>query len=63
MYWVLGISFLVGVGIMIFIIVLSYFLSKINAKLNEEILKAKDERMKTTQEMLDIIRYIKISAI
>lgn len=63
MYWILGISFLVGIGIMTLIIILSYFLSKINAKLNEEILKAKDERMKTTQEMLDIIRYIKISAI
>lgn len=48
---------------MVFIVIASYFLSKINAKLNDDVLKAKDERMKTTQEILDIIRYIKISAI
>ena len=43
--------------------VVSYYVSKINKKLNEKSMKAKDKRMKVTEEMLDIIRYIKISAI
>lgn len=63
LYWTLGLTFLTAVGIMTVVIIISYFLSKISARYNENILKAKDERMKTTQEMLDIIRFIKIGTI
>lgn len=41
----------------------TYFTSKWSYHYNSEILTKKDERMKVTQEMFDIIRYIKINAI
>jgi ATP-binding cassette subfamily C (CFTR/MRP) protein 2 len=49
LYWTLGITFLTAVGIMTVVLIISYFLSKISARYNEDILKAKDERMKVTQ--------------
>ena len=63
MFLIARVALLTSVVIIIVILVVSYFLSKINAKLNQELLKAKDERMKATEEMLDIIRFIKITAI
>ena len=63
MYFVLGLTFLSAIICMMIVMVASYFLTKISKKLNERAMKAKDVRMKATEEMLDIIRYIKISAI
>jgi ABC-type bacteriocin/lantibiotic exporter with double-glycine peptidase domain len=63
MYFVLRLTFLTTIGIIAILLVISYLISKIGARLNVRSLKAKDERMKATEEMLDIIRYIKISAI
>ena len=63
MYFVLGFTFLAAIGVMIIIMITSYFITKANKKLNDKTMKAKDKRMKATEEMLDIIRYIKISAI
>ena len=63
MYFALGLTFLTTIGMMTVVMIASYFVSKVSVKLNERSLKAKDERMKATEEMLDIIRYIKISAI
>ena len=63
MYFVLGLTFLSAIGVMLIIMVTSYFITKVNKKLNDRTMKAKDKRMKATEEMLDIIRYIKISAI
>ena len=63
MYFVLGLTFLSAIGVMLTIMVTSYFITKVNKKLNDRTMKAKDKRMKATEEMLDIIRYIKISAI
>jgi ATP-binding cassette subfamily C (CFTR/MRP) protein 1 len=63
MYFYVGISFLVGTSVIAFVMVFNYIVSKKINKLNEEVLKAKDERMKVTEEMLDIMRFIKISAI
>jgi len=48
LYWVLGITFLVAIGIIFLIMGLSYILSKIMSKINKKILDAKDDRMKTT---------------
>jgi ABC-type bacteriocin/lantibiotic exporter with double-glycine peptidase domain len=58
-----GISVLAGVSIVACLMIFNYFISKKINRLNEEVLGAKDERMKVTQEMLDAIRFIKISAI
>ncbi len=44
-------------------LICTFFLSKKAVALNEQVLKAKDARMKVTQEMLDVIRFIKINAI
>ncbi len=63
LYLLLKLAILASVGILIIVLILSYFLSKITVKLNEDLLKAKDERMKVTEEMLEIIRFIKITAI
>ncbi len=63
MYAYVGVSFLVGVSTIVLLIIANYFISKKANEYNEKALKAKDERMKVTEEMLDIIRFIKISAI
>ena len=63
MYFYVQIAFLSGVAIIVLLIIFNYFVSKRINRLNEKVLKAKDERIKVTEEMLDIIRFIKISAI
>ena len=63
MYHFIGISFLAGVGVMLVTLTLTYLFQKKAYQYNSKILEKKDERMKVTQEMLDIIRYIKINAI
>ena len=63
MHHFIGISFLSGIGVMLVTIFCTYLFQKRSYKFNEKILKKKDERMKVTQEMLDIIRYIKINSI
>lgn len=62
MYSFIGISFLSGVAVMIMTITLTFVFSKISIKANESVLKAKDERMKVTEEIFSIIRFIKINA-
>lgn len=62
MYNFIGISFLSGIAVMIATISLTFLFSKIIGKANQEVLKAKDERMKVTQEIFNIIRFIKINA-
>lgn len=62
MYNFIGISFLSGIGVMILTITLTFVFSKISIKANENVLKAKDERMKVTEEIFSIIRFIKINA-
>ena len=48
MYFILGFTFLAAVAIMILIMITSYFITKVNKKLNEKTMKAKDKRMKKT---------------
>lgn len=48
MYFVLGLTFLSAIGIMLIIMVTSYFITKVNKKLNDRTMKAKDKRMKAT---------------
>lgn len=63
MYFFIGVSFVSGIVTMLVMIICTFFLSKKAVALNEQVLKAKDARMKVTQEMLDVIRFIKINAI
>jgi hypothetical protein len=42
---------------------ITFIVSKYTIKYNSEVLKAKDNRMKATQEMLENIRFIKINAL
>jgi hypothetical protein len=42
---------------------LTFLVAKRISKVNETTLTAKDSRMKITQEILDIIRFIKVNAI
>ena len=62
MYYFIGVSFLSGVGVLILTSICSFITSKKSYEFNKVLLKKKDERMKVTQEMLDIIRYLKINA-
>lgn len=48
MYFVLGLAFLTTIGVMLLVMLISYFLSIITVRLNEEVLDAKDNRMKAT---------------
>lgn len=63
MYSYIGVSFAFGMGTMILMIAVTFFLAKKISKVNEETLKRKDQRMKKTEELLDIIRFIKINAL
>lgn len=62
MYSYIGVSFVFGMGTMILMIGVTFVLAKKIARVNETTLKRKDERMKNTEEMLNIIRFIKINA-
>jgi hypothetical protein len=48
MYNFIGISFLSGFGIIALTILFTYLLRKISIRINDELLKAKDSRMKIT---------------
>lgn len=63
MYKFVGVSFLSGIGAMVLSIALTFFVGKKSIVYNDEVLKVKDMRMKFTQELLDIIRYVKINTI
>lgn len=52
LYIYIGISFLVGTGVMIIMMLLAFIFSKIFSKANDKLLKAKDKRMKVTEEIL-----------
>lgn len=62
-YFYVGSVFLAGIGVIIVLLIISFNLSKKVNACNDLILLAKDERMKKTQEMLDIVRFIKISSV
>ena len=62
-YTYVGLSFVAAVAVMVLLAAFSWFNGKAQRAINEKKLKAKDERLKVTKEMLDIIRFIKISVI
>ena len=63
MYQYIGISFASGMSAMILMIGMTFFVAKKISVVNENTLNAKDKRMKITQEILDIIRFIKVNAL
>jgi len=63
LYNYIGVSFLVLLGVMIILMLLTLVFTKIAATGNDKLLKAKDARMKATEEMLQIIKYIKVNAL
>ena len=52
LYFYIGISFLVGLGVMIIMMILTLIFTRIATTANDILLKAKDERMKVTEEIL-----------
>lgn len=62
MYNFIGVSFLAGIGVILIMSVFILINSKLNAKANEKLLKAKDKRMKITTEIFNLIRFIKVNA-
>lgn len=63
MYRYIGISFAAGMAAMVALIALTFLIAKRISIVNETTLAAKDARMKVTQEILDIIRFIKVNAV
>lgn len=63
LYMYIGVSFLAGMGVMVILMLFTLTFSKVVAKNNDKLLKAKDTRMKITEEILQIIKYIKINAL
>lgn len=49
LYYYIGISFLVGTGIMIILMLFILFFTRISSAANDKLLKAKDARMKVTE--------------
>ena len=63
MWFFIGISFLAGLITTVIMIWIIFVVSKYTIEYSSEILQAKDNRMKATQEMLENIRFIKINAL
>jgi ABC-type bacteriocin/lantibiotic exporter with double-glycine peptidase domain len=63
LYNYIGPSFLVGLGVMIVLMLFTLVFTKISTKGNDQLLKAKDARMKMAEEILQIIKYIKVNAL
>ena len=63
LYNYIGAVTFVGVGVMLFIMGFTLIFTKIAASANDELLKAKDGRMKVTEEIIQIIKFIKINAL
>lgn len=63
LYLYIGPSFLVGTGVMVVLMVFTLGFSKIASRQNDKLLKAKDARMKLAEEILQIIKFIKINAL
>lgn len=63
LYIYIGYSFLVGAGVMAILMVFTLLFSKVASKYNDKVLKAKDSRMKLAEEILQIIKFIKINAL
>lgn len=62
MYSFIGISFVSGFVIIILVMICTFTVSRIASKGNDLLLKKKDERLKVTEEIFNIIRFIKINA-
>jgi ABC-type bacteriocin/lantibiotic exporter with double-glycine peptidase domain len=62
MYSFIGVSFLAGIGIILIMAIFILINSRLNAKANVKLLAAKDRRMKTTTEIFNLIRFIKVNA-
>lgn len=62
LYSFIGVSFLAGFGIIIVIGLVVFFVNKLNTKANDALLKAKDKRMKITNEIFNQIRFVKANA-
>ena len=61
LYTYIGTSFLVGVGILGLISVLSYGFTRAAGATYDRLIEARDRRMGATEEMLQIIKFIKAS--
>lgn len=62
MYINLGLSFIAGMGVMILVLLIVYFITKRLNRVNDNLLKSKDSRMKITTEIFGNIRFIKSNA-
>lgn len=63
LYAFIGTAFVVGTGVMLILMLFTLFFSKLASKYNDKLLASKDERMKGTEEMLQIIKFVKINAL
>ena len=61
MYVAVGISFLAGVGVLLIMTLINYVINKKYLKVQERMMHKKDERMKITTEVLNGIKYVKMS--
>ena len=61
MYHLVGFSFIAGIAMMFVVGRISYILNKRESKLQENYMQGKDRRMKLLNEILNTIRYIKMS--
>ena len=63
LYSYIGVATFVGLGVMILMMLFTLAFTKVAASANDELLKAKDGRMKVTEEIIQIIKFIKINAL
>ena len=62
MYNEIGWSFLCGLGAMLFMSVVNFFIGKNSIKLQKLYMKEKDKRIKFTTEIFNSIKFVKVNA-
>lgn len=62
MYNEIGLSFLLGLGAMLFMSVLNFFMGKRSIRLQKLYMKEKDKRIKITTEIFSSIKFVKVNA-
>jgi len=62
LFYIFGVAFLISIVVAIIIFASNFFITKINAKYQEKLMKTKDERMRYTTETVNNIKEIKFNS-
>lgn len=62
LYWFVGLTFIAGFVVLVLITVITFVISSCNIHLTDQVLQKKDERLSATEQLLNIMRFVKQNA-